>query len=166
LPPRIDLAAASESWRVEYVASGPAGGLSEEGAAGGGLLRVAATDTVARESLRGWLADSARRVLPLYMERLAAQTGLRPSAVSIRRQKTRWGSCTARRRVNLNCAALFLLPPLVEYLVVHELCHLRHMNHSRRFWALVESFVPDYRDREAALAAAWNSVPGWVFYGP
>ncbi len=166
LPARIDLTAARESWQVEYLAAGPGAGLQVDSDDGGGRLLLRATDAGARDLLRRWLMDAARRILPPHVDRLAGETGLRPSALSIRRQRTRWGSCTAGRRINLNCAALFLPPSLVEYLIVHELCHLRHMNHSRRFWALVESLVPDYRGREAGLAAAWNSVPGWVFYGP
>jgi len=166
LPVRIDLAAARERWRVEYPAAGPGASLRVESDEGGGCLVVAGPDAQARDLLRRWLVGAARRILPQHVERLAGETGLRPVDVSIRRQRTRWGSCTAGRRINLNCAALFLSPPLVEYLIVHELCHLRHMNHSRRFWRLVESFVPDFQGREAGLAAAWNSVPGWVFYGP
>jgi predicted metal-dependent hydrolase len=166
LPACIDLPAAGERWQVDYSAPGTGDGLRAESATGGGRLRLAATDAEARKLLRRWLVESARRVLPPLVERLAGTTGLAPAAVSIRRQRTRWGSCTARRWINLNCAALFLPPPLVEYLIIHELCHLRHMNHSRRFWGLVESFVPDFQGREAGLATAWNSVPGWVFYGP
>lgn len=166
LPARIELTAAGEQWSVVYTPAGRRPGLRIENTAGGGHLTVEATDADARELLRRWLAASARRILPQHVDRLAGETGLRPAALSIRRQRTRWGSCTARRRINLNCAALFLAPSLVEYLIVHELCHLRYMNHSRRFWRLVESFVPDYRSREAGLAAAWNGVPGWVFYGP
>lgn len=166
LPGRIDLAAVGEEWSVAYSAPGRRPHLRVENTDDGGHLTAEATTTDARELLRRWLMTSARRILPEHVDRLAGDTGLRPAAVSIRRQRTRWGSCTARRRINLNCSALFLAPPLVEYLIVHELCHLRYMNHSRRFWKLVESLVPDYRSREAGLAAAWNAVPGWVFYGP
>lgn len=166
LPGRIELVAAGEEWSVTYSPAGRRSDLRVENTDAGGHLTVEATNVDARDLLRRWLMASARRILPPHVDRLADETALRPAALSIRRQKTRWGSCTAGRRINLNCAALFLAPPLVEYLIVHELCHLRYMNHSRRFWRLVESFVPDYRSREAGLAAAWNSVPGWVFYGP
>lgn len=166
LPGRIELAAAGEEWSVTYLPAGRCRDLRARSTAGGGHLTIQATDADARELLRRWLLTAARRILPQHVDRLAEETGLNPAALSIRRQRTRWGSCSAGRRVNLNCAALFLPPFLVDYLIVHELCHLRHMNHSRRFWRLVESFVPDYRTREAGLAAAWNGVPGWVFYGP
>ncbi len=150
---------------MDYSPPRPKAALRVEPADDGGRLLVSANDVEARHLLRRWLAASARRILTPQVERIAGETGLRPAAVSIRRQRTRWGSCTTRRQVNLNCAALFLTEALVEYLIVHELCHLRHMNHSRKFWSLVGTIVPDVRAREAALAASWNAVPGWVFYG-
>ena len=54
-------------------------------------------------------------------------------------------------------------PQVVRYLLVHELCHTRHMNHSNRFWSLVASFEPDYRELDRELLRGWQSVPGWMF---
>ena len=58
---------------------------------------------------------------------------------------------------------LFLRPPVVRYLLLHELCHTRHMNHSAKFWALVESCEPDYRALDQELLRGWQHVPGWMF---
>lgn len=166
LPTRIRLVAAGETWQVSYEAVGGRSGFREERGSGGDHLRIAGRDPEARNALRTWLMTRARRLLPDHVDRVARATGLRPAGLSIRRQRTRWGSCTARRRINLNCSALFLGEPLLDYLIVHELCHLKHMNHSERFWSLVASFVPDYRRLDAQLADSWSVVPGWVFYTP
>lgn len=168
LPRRIVLPSAGETWKISYASASASGGrlLAKRSDSRGGSLTVGAGEPRARDLLRRWLAERARRILSGRVHVLADITGLQPAGISIRRQRTRWGSCTANGRINLNCAALFLPGSLVEYLIVHELCHLRHMNHSGRFWKLVASFMPDHKQRERELAAAWNVVPGWVFYDP
>jgi len=65
---------------------------------------------------------------------------------SVKKQKTRWGSCSRRGNLNFNYKIIKLPVRLADYIIVHELCHLREMNHSRRFWNLVERAVPDYRE--------------------
>ena len=81
----------------------------------------------------------------------------------LRRQRTRWGSCSAAGTISLNVCLMFQRPEVVRYLMVHELCHRRHMNHSDRFWQLVESFEPGWRALDAELLKGWRHVPGWVF---
>ncbi len=73
--------------------------------------------------------------------------------VSIRDQKTRWGSCSHKLGLNFNYRLVYLEPELVDYLVVHELCHLREMNHSPRFWLLIERTLPNYRELRKKLRA-------------
>jgi len=113
--------------------------------------------------LRGWLADLARQQLGAQLAKVAEECGLRYARAQVRRQRTRWGSCSASGTISLNVCLLFLRPPVVRYLLVHELCHTRHMNHSAKFWALVESFEPDYRALDQELLRGWQSVPGWMF---
>jgi len=69
----------------------------------------------------------------------------------IRNQKTRWGSCSSGRNLNFNYKLVYLSEALAEYVVVHELCHLKEMNHSKKFWALVEKLVPDYKEKRKRL---------------
>lgn len=71
--------------------------------------------------------------------------------LSIKRQKTRWGSCSKRGQLNFNYKLLFLSQELVDYVVVHELCHLQEMNHSRNFWSLVAKTIPDHKERRRQL---------------
>lgn len=104
-----------------------------------------------RALLEAWYRAEARRYLLPRLDRLGSELDLRPSRVSIRAQKTRWGSCSERGGISLNWRLMLLPSMLVEYVLVHELCHLRHLNHSPRFWALLGSLMPDYRSLESQL---------------
>ena len=111
--------------------------------------------------LRGWIRRRARELFPPLLQKLATQTGLEYKRVSIRSQKTRWGSCSRQGQISLNDQLLSLPAGTVEYLMIHELCHTRHLNHSRAFWQLVESRCPAYRSHEKLLSRSRNLVPDW-----
>jgi hypothetical protein len=127
-------------------------------------IRVQAADERgARTLLRGWLKRAAYERMAPRLLQLADELNYSVARVSIRCQRTRWGSCSTRGTVSLNCSLLFLTMEVVRYLFVHELAHTRHMNHSPSFWRLVERIEPDYRRLDRDLLAGWRTVPGWVF---
>ena len=114
-------------------------------------------------ALREWLSDLAYDELGAQLTRLAEQRGFKFSRIQVRRQRTRWGSCSASGTISLNACLMFLNPAVVRYLFIHELCHTRHMNHSPHFWALVEHHEPEYRRLDRELLRGWQSVPSWMF---
>jgi predicted metal-dependent hydrolase len=113
--------------------------------------------------LRRWLMQLAHRELGSRLAIVAEEGGFSYQRVQIRRQRTRWGSCSATGTISLNVCLLFVSPAVLRYLLVHELCHTCHMNHSARYWALVEQHEPDYERLDRELVRGWQSVPGWVF---
>ena len=115
------------------------------------------------QAIRRWLLELAASELDAQLRTVAEQFGFQFARTQIRRQRTRWGSCSARGTISLNVCLLFLEPTVVRYLMIHELCHTRQMNHSPRFWALVEACEPDYLRLDRALTHSWQQVPWWMF---
>lgn len=161
-PPQICLSAIDEQWSVHYDVALSRRRWQEQAATGELQLQAAAHERAAREALQGWLHQRARQVLTRWLEQLGEQIGLRHTGVTIRAQKTRWGSCSSNGNINLNRNLLFLSADLVEYLLIHELCHLREPNHSPAYWELVARHLPDYRLRDQALRDAVARIPLWA----
>jgi predicted metal-dependent hydrolase len=97
------------------------------------------------------LRARAMKELPPQLLALAARHGIAVSRVSIRNQRSRWGSCSPRGHIALNVRLLLLPSEVREYILIHELMHLRQANHSIRFWRLVEAACPGFRDAERWL---------------
>lgn len=113
------------------------------------------------KALRRWLAAVARRELVPQLRHLSLQYNLPYKKTQIRAQRTCWGSRSSTGTISINLCLLFVKPPVVRYLMIHELSHGRHMNHSRSFWALVGKLEPQYRRLDKALGESWRCVPGW-----
>jgi len=91
------------------------------------------------------LEFAAKSEIPKIVERYSMILGLTYNKISFRTQKTRWGSCSTKKNLNFNIAIMEAPQQVREYLVVHELAHLKHMNHSKKFWDYVEKQIPDYK---------------------
>jgi len=114
--------------------------------------------------LRNWVRRRARKSFPELLSEISTLTGLEFNRLSIRSQKTRWGSCSIRGNISLNDQLLFMPEATVRYLMIHELCHTRHLNHSKAFWALVEHHCADYRSHEKLLSNPRDLVPDWFLF--
>ena len=115
---------------------------------GENAMLLALSDPASEEAVRAAIRQTlSRRALMRIRERLshyAPLIGVEFGRVAIRDQKSRWGSCSARHNLNFNWKLIMAPPEVLDYVVIHELCHLIEFNHSRRFWSLVESRMPEY----------------------
>ncbi len=163
LPAQISLPATGKVWQVEYRSTSTSR-LTVTEKNGQTLILSGDIENIelCQAALRRWLARQAREQLAPWLERIGQAERLAFKKVIIRGQKTRWGSCSSRGTISLNYKLLFLPPALVRYVLIHELCHTRHLNHSKKFWALVKKKEPAYKQAEADLRTAWRYVPRWV----
>lgn len=125
----------------------------------GDTLSVGIPDHMDVDTVQKKLADAARKVLKVEAESLLPQQlihyakthGYEVHSVTIKPLHSRWGSCSSRGDITLNSYLMQLPWPLIDYVILHELAHLHHHNHSAQFWADVESMLPSYKSRRAAL---------------
>ena len=160
-PPLIALPGVYESSRVHL-----AGGAGRVRIREGDELLIISGQISApqllKDALRRWLLGHAQLVLADHLAECAQEFGFTYGRLCIRRQRTRWGSCSARGTISLNCSILFQPPEVLRYLLIHELSHTRHMNHSRAFWECVARCCPDYRQLDRQLLDGWRRVPSWL----
>ena len=112
--------------------------------------------------LTNWLREQAKQVLPPWLAALSGKVGLSYRSVGIRGQKTLWGSCSSQKRISLNFKLLFLPEALVEHVLLHELCHLRYLNHSPKFWAFLSRFDPNTLAHRREVRDIERLVPNWL----
>ena len=111
---------------------------------------IADTEPLTEEEIDR-LADKALEYIPDIVEHFATLMGVEYGRITVRNQRTRWGSCSGKKNLNFNCLLMLTPPAVIDYVVVHELCHLKEMNHSADFWRQVETVLPDYRERRLWL---------------
>jgi predicted metal-dependent hydrolase len=164
LPPQLlCLTAIGEEWRCTALA-GPGGVGLREIAAHELQIRGRLDDrSRLRRLLADWLIDRAQLCLEAPLRALAAQMAVNPARLQMRCQRSRWGSCSRGATISLNACLLFQRPEVLRYLMIHELSHLRHMNHSARFWAEVARHEPDWKALDRELLQGWRRVPSWIF---
>jgi predicted metal-dependent hydrolase len=119
-------------------------------------------DAAVAGALERWLSRQTREHLTPWLVSLAEDRGLDVSGFAIRSQRTRWASCSRQGTISLNLRLMFLPPHLVRYALLHELAHLRELNHSKRYWALLSMFEPHFRELDQELRSAWRFVPEWM----
>lgn len=161
-PEAVELVAIDRRLPVRYRASKAVGvrvGQDEDGL----LLTGEIGDALrVRSALRRWLLAHAKTALPPMLQDLASAHGFGIRQIGVRLQKGRWGSCSARGHISLNAALLCLPVDLARHVMLHELAHLEHLNHSRAFWTLLRGLDPDADRHHAALRTAWARLPAWL----
>ncbi|WP_158269723.1 M48 family metallopeptidase [Desulfonatronum sp. SC1] len=168
LPGHIHLSAINERWEVRYADpdANQAPMSTRVRVMTQGVLRVCGPESGRAEdcahALRAWARAKAGAVLPAWLDELAQDLRMSFSRVSIRDQRTRWGSCSRHGRINLNCKLLFLPRPWTRYVLIHELCHTKIMNHGPDFWALVAMHEPQARRIRTEMRSAWMKIPAWM----
>ncbi len=163
IPECFSLRAINESWKIELNLNSS---LSNEAfikeLPGNGLQLTLGEKNQAELSqgvLKMWLKTKAELTLIPHLHEISKETGLKFRNAKIRAQKTRWGSCSSKQHINLNQHLLFLPPELVRYIMIHELCHTKVMNHSKQFWTLVAHYEPRFERIERALKHAQALIP-------
>lgn len=104
-----------------------------------------------KKALEKWYRDRALEVIVQRIKYYQQYFKVSPTSIVVKEQKRRWGSCTSKRKILFNWKLIMAPLPVIDYVVVHEMCHLVHMNHSKDFWNLVESILPDYKERKKWL---------------
>ncbi len=162
-PTAIELPAIGQTWRLDWVETEKARvSIAETDAF---QLRVTGPIqdvTVWQSALRQWLIERGRETLIPWTLDLSQELGIHIQRVTVRCQKTRWGSYSSKGTVSLNAQLLFLPRHLARYVLIHEVCHATHPNHSPRFWHLVRQWEPKADQLRSELKTAWQFVPSWI----
>lgn len=162
-PATIRLGLLDETWRTEYCLSpGERVSISERDGALMSLSGPVDDSLIVAAALNRWLQQRAKDVLVPWLHRLSAELSLPFHRVTVRRQRTKWGSCSAEKSISLNRNLLFLPEALARYVLVHELCHVRRLDHSEKFWSLLETFEPAARGTAAKVRDGSERVPRWA----
>jgi predicted metal-dependent hydrolase len=163
LPSIVELRALNKTWDIEYTPAPVKHIKINESLESTVILwGNTRTEALARQALKKWLAIQGDRYLGPWLRRLSQDIGLPFRDVTCRGQKTLWGSCSQDKNISLNYKLLFLPAPLVHYVMVHELCHTQHMDHSKAFWNLVGQCERDYKGLDRDLNKAMQYVPRWL----
>ena len=166
-PTQIDLKALGETWSVDFE--------KVDEVRNGLLVSGERTLTVGEDpkdvfhvarKLQGWFHQKARASLIPWLASLADGRGLRFNKTYVKNQTSLWGSCSKKRNINLNRNLLFIPTHLVEYVLHHELTHLEHLNHSKRFWSTFTRVLPDcWELRRELKSLRPDDIPLWASPG-
>jgi len=161
LPEKLDLLSIGETWLVVYRTE-PVNRIRLQQQPHGRVLMISgklSDHKAVIRALKTWLKGKACSILPARLEKLSRQFDMPYHDLTIRDQKTRWGSCSTIKNINLNLKLILLPPELVDYVLIHELCHTRVLSHSAVFWRLVGSCYPDYKSARKQLREISRLLP-------
>jgi len=162
-PVQANFRAVDALWQIEYQYATRRYYQIVENSPSGNKVLIFANDAMAIDLvLNQWLTEMGKLYLIAGLRATSERLRLPVNVITVRCQKTRWGSCSSKKNISLNRNLLFLRPPVVEYLFTHELCHTRVMNHSKAYWALVEQYQPAYKQLDAELRQAVFQIPQWA----
>jgi len=163
-PTSIKLKAIDEVWAVKYIKNENSGITLDDSSVGILVANNFPEDTYTGSTyLNKWIRTKAIDILNPWIEHMSRIHGLDYNTVNIRRQKTRWGSCSYKRSINLNQNLMFLDPDLVTYVILHELVHTEVQNHSNDFWNKLDEHIPESKSRQRLLLKSNNDIPGWAW---
>jgi predicted metal-dependent hydrolase len=160
-PLEIDFLAFQQKWTVHYFQNDKRAKIRQF--ADGIILSGDIQDfNVCRDKLNHWVRKQAIILLGSYFKNLAETIGIPYNDLSLRSQSTLWGSCSQDKSIRLNYKLIFLPEPLMRHIMIHELCHTRHMNHSDKFWNLVAKFDTNWQEHKKAMRNAEHFIPAWL----
>ena len=163
LPGRLCLSAIAQDWQIDYCPTHlPGIRAIEQPDLKLTLFGQTTEHDACSKALRQWVIGKAQKHFLPWLRSVSQELELPFETASVRVQKTRWGSCSSRKTISLNCKLLFLPSELVRYVFIHELCHTVHLNHSAAFWALVAHYEPTYQQLDESLRDARYHVPLWM----
>ncbi|MDR3685970.1 MAG: DUF45 domain-containing protein [Coriobacteriia bacterium] len=164
LPDLVELRLVGETWPVEYRAGAKRSGRTQARTRGSALVVVGDVGDAdaCLAVLARWLDRTSRELLLPMLAEVAAVAGVEYASARIRHQRTRWGSCSARKTISLNRSLVFLPEDLVRALMLHELAHVAVLDHSARFWNRLAALDPDFAEHRTALRDAARFVPAWA----
>ena len=163
LPSEISLAAINQAWKVEYIKANhkkvvlfarPQHELV--------LMGDVENKMLCKKILMIWVKRQAKNHLGVLLKNISEQIQLPYKDFSVRAQRSRWGSCSEAKSISLNYKLIFLPYFLTAHILIHELCHTVHLNHSAKFWRLVASFDSKWKENNRAMRKADKLIPVWV----
>ena len=163
LPNYINLPAINQQFKVDYIYKENINSVRYQSKKGHVILTGKICDEeLCVSALKRWLANLARSEFKIILLKLSNLIGNSFTKLQIRGQRSCWGSYSSSGNLSLNYCLLFLYPIQLRYVMIHELCHISHLNHSRKFWKLVEKYEPNYKELDNELNNNWEKIPVWL----
>ena len=164
LPNKIFLRAINQTWNIEYIESQNPLKIIHRPHQEIAIVGEIQDKTYCKKLLIHWLKQLANIYLKNHLSILSQKIQLPYNKVTIRDQETRWGSCTKDKNISLNYKLIFLPEHLASHIMIHELCHTVHLNHSDNFWKLVGKFDSDWQENRVAARKVDEFIPKWLVY--